>query len=239
MKTSALMLASVVALATPIPSPGFTNLNFEAAVVQLNDPAFGWLDWNLAVPGWSHSAGDSTEIVYYGSPHLGMSQWFLLLDTNSFPFGRNSTPLAGDYSLAFVSGFASAAWATNWTSAFISQSGNIPADARSLQLLATGPFDVFVGGTLIPMHSLGGNSYGGDITSFAGTFAELTIRNASPPPCPCAIWMPTVVDDISFSPITIPEPTVLAMLAAGFGGMLARRRRAGPDRKLAASTTSN
>ncbi len=221
MKTFTLILSLAVTLATPVRNLAFTNLDFESAVVQLNDPNFGWLDWSLAAPGWSHSSGASTDIIYYGLPHLGATQIYLLLDPNTQPYGTLA-PLAGEYSLAFASGFATGPGESDWIQAFISQTGEIPAAMRSLHLLATGPFSVFVGGVSIPMFSLGGDSFGGDISSFAGTTAAIPIMNTAPYG---SVHTHTVVDNLLFSPLPIPEPSSLALGAGALAAALADGRR--------------
>ena len=97
----------------------------------------------------------------------------------------------------------------------------MPADARSLQMLAQGPFDVFLDGTEIAMTNLGGNLYGGDITVFAGTRSELRIVNTTREDGGGF----TVVDDIVFSPVPVPEPSVPMSLLLGLGWWGLRRRR--------------
>jgi hypothetical protein len=191
------------------------NLNFERAVVsQAVPPYVYFLDWNVAAPGWSHSTGGDTHIVYYGNEHLGTSQYYLLMSSTS-PYYAPNTQLAGNYSLAFASGYASGGWSSGgWINAFISQTLPIASSARSIQMLATGPFKVFVGGVEIPMISLGGNSYAGNIAGFAGMSAELKIMNTSPEGL-ANIHKPTVVDNIVFSPTIVPEPSSVALVLLG------------------------
>lgn len=229
MKALPLLLATALTSVASGFGAGFTNLDFERAIIQLNDPDFGGLDWALAVPGWNHSSGAATEVVYYGLPHLGTTQIYMLMDSNTYPAG-SFTPYEGDYSLRFASGYATMfPTPADWTQAFISQTGDIPDATHSLQLTATGPFAVFLNNTLIPMLPLGNHRYGADITAFAGTVAELTIMNTTPV---WAAWAPewegretsTIVDNIFFSPITIPEPSVLALVGIGLG-VLRRPRR--------------
>ena len=215
-----LLLAVTLADATPSFSAGFTNLNFERAIIQLNDPDFGWLDWALAVPDWNHSTGIATEVVYYGLPHLGTTQIYMLMDTNTYPAG-SFTPYEGDYSLRFASGYATIfPVATDWTQAFISQTAEIPDGTHSLQLTATGPVAVFLNAEPIALFPLGHNRFGADISSFAGTAAELTIINTTPAWAAVSPdWQGretfTTVDDIIFSPITVPEPSGLIWIGLG------------------------
>lgn len=220
MKTFPILLAVTLIATTPTFSGNFTNLDFESAAVQITDPNFGWLDWNLAVPGWNHGSGSGSEIVYYGQPHLGMSPWYLLIDTNEFNYALYS-PLAGNYSLAFRSGIGSSHPKELSYSAFISQTGDILPGTRSIHLLATGPFSVSLDGVYIPMLALGRNNYAGDVTDFAATTATLTIRNEGPPN-PFELPTPVLVDEIVFSPRPIPEPSSLAIFAAALGSLALR-----------------
>ncbi len=213
------LLAALALLSTAprAPAQAFVNLDFEAAIIETNGqsgPAM-WLDWNLAAPGWSHSAGDSTSIVYYLSEHLGMSQYFLLMDSVS-PFYAPGTQLAGDYSLAFASGrLTDTDPASPWVNAFISQTGTVPAGAQTVRMLATGPFRVFLDDVEVGMTSLGGNAYEGNIAPFAGMQAELRIVNTATMP-----HTPTMVDNIAF----IPEPSSAVLIVAGTAWFWLRKR---------------
>jgi len=204
------MFTLLIGVSLSVSGQGLVNAEFEEAIVVPNDPTYGFLDWNLAVPGWNHSEGGDTSIVYWGSEHLGISQYYLLMDATS-PFYAPGTQLAGDYSLAFASGhFTTADINSPWVNAYISQNANIPSGAHSIQMLATGPFQVFVGGVAVPMYALGGNSYGGDISGFAGSLAEVKIMNTG-----TTVHTPTVVDNILFSPAVVPEPSSIVLVIAG------------------------
>jgi hypothetical protein len=152
----------------------------------------------------------------------------MLMDTNTYPEGT-FTPYEGNYSLLFASGYATTFPApADWTHAFLSQTGDIPSGTHSLQLTATGPFEVFLNAVPISMLSLGNNRYGADVSALAGASAELTIVNTTPF---WAAWSSdwfgrqtsTIVDDIIFSPLPIPEPSVLALVGVGLGVLLRKR----------------
>lgn len=200
---------------------GFINLNFESGLS-------GTSSSDYAIPGWTTSFSPST---YYGSPHLGFTPYFLLVSSNS-PTYNPGTQLAGRYSLAMKSGRASSFDPPNspWVDAYISQTGDIPSSALSIRLLAApGPSNgslpppvlrVFVGGVQIPMFSLGGNSYGGNIASFAGSTSELRIVNGNP----VNNFGELMVDNIVFSPTAIPEPSSASLLVLGAIAILAGKR---------------
>lgn len=220
LKTSSILCGILAGVTLCASGQGLVNFNFEQATVVPTVPTYGFLDWNLAVPGWSHSTGGDTSIVYWGSEHLGISQYYLLMDSTS-PFYAPGTQLAGNYSLAFASGHLSAAdFNSPWVNAYVSQTRSVPFGTQSLRLLATGPFQVFVGGVSIPMYSLGGNSYGGDISAFAGLLSEVKIMNTA-----TTIHTPTVVDNVLFSSIGIPEPSSFALSISGVVLLMFRRHK--------------
>jgi hypothetical protein len=78
-----------------------------------------------------------------------------------------------------------------------------------------------VGGVSIPMHSLGGNAYAGDISAFAGTTTEFRIVNTSP----VGDQSPVVADNIRFSPVPVPEPSSLIVIGIGIVLFVSRRIR--------------
>jgi hypothetical protein len=190
----------------------FANLDFESAQPPAHDPeSIQLLDWSIAAPGWGHSNGDDTSAVYYGVPHVGVSQWFLLTDISPFV-------LAGHYSLSFKSGYASSMGEGGWINAYIAQTGIIPQDAENIQLLATGPVNVTIGGNSIALTALGNNMYVGNISAYAGLNEELRIINAS------AIGDSTsiTIDNIQFSPV--PLPAGLGLFSSSLAGLLIFRK---------------
>jgi hypothetical protein len=197
-------LALAVLMAVRLGAQTFINLGFEQAIIQPRDPTFGFLEWSLAAPGWSHSTGLDTETVYYGATHLGSSQYFLLVDR----FSRLHSPLELSHSLAFASGFESGDPAGPWVNAYISQTGLIPVFAQSLRFQATGNFGVGVNNSALTLYPLGGNSYAVDISAYAGTVAELKVLNTSGP----LDFTPALVDAFAFSSTPVPEPKGLGVL---------------------------
>lgn len=211
----------------------FTNLDFESGRIQSNNQDFGFLDWEIAVPGWSHSNGDDTSSVFYGTVHVGGTQWFHLNDTNLIDenvFNQVPSIHQGNFSLSFFSGSESGLDPDSpWVNAYISQTGTIPENAKYIQLLAEAPFqldepsevplEVSVGDEIISMISLGQGLYRGDISGFSGLTAELKITNSS-----LREQYPIAIDNISFAPVPLPASAVF-LISGLFGLPLIKKRK--------------
>jgi hypothetical protein len=212
----------LAALATaPVQAQSFTNLNFESATVVSNNPTFGFLDWALAVPGWSPNGGAATNALYYGLTHLAVTPWYLLVGATSRP----EDLLQGNYAMSFASGYANPIGTGALISSYISQIGQVPANTQSIRFQAKGPVAVSLGGVNIPLASLGGNEFGANISSFAGNITELKLLNAS-----TTFQDPVVFDNIRFSNVAVvPEPAAAWLMGAGLLALMLRGRR-GADR---------
>ena len=101
--------------------------------------------------------------------------------------------------------------------ASISQTGLVPGGTASIQARFHGdpPF-VSLNGTEITMYPLATfpsyTVYGGDVSAFAGQVANLTFTAF---PTPSDPFRGFVVDAIAFSPMPVPEPSVIALAAIG------------------------
>jgi hypothetical protein len=110
------------------------------------------------------------------------------------------------------------------------QSSLVPVDSRSLLFkayTAGTDFSVSLGGVAVPILTLGTfpnyTLYGGDISAFAGSIAELRFT-AYPNNYPHSTIF--ALDDIQFSPEAIPEPGVFGLVGLGvlfFGWRVARK----------------
>lgn len=191
----------------------FTNLDFEGAH-PIEDPGqIQFLDWSISAPGWSHSSGPDTEHVFYGAPHVGNTQWYLLASATS-GFGA----LAGNYSMSFSSGWGNMQGTVDWTQAYLAQTDLVPADAHYIELLATGsPFEVSIGGNAIGLTWLGGNLYRGDISAYAGLTRELRITNLAD-----MQGIALTIDNVAFA---VPLPAGFGLYSASIAALALLQRR--------------
>lgn len=209
-------------LSWPVVSFGqsFWNLNFEAANVQGYHPGDS-IPASLALPGWTVTS--SNTWIAYDALSLG-GPVVSICDTNVYsgfqPLqGRFSAYLFGGYVPGYPGGGAT-----------ISQTGLVPANALSLDLwVGTGytPFNVTLGGSsidMLPWYQSGNYTvFHGDISAVAGEVATLSITSLLPYGTPPGRLL---LDNISFSPIAIPEPASLALL--GLTCWLVQRRHSKP-----------
>jgi len=189
---------------------GFVNLNFEdAQIIPIaGSPIYPYaIATTNALLGWTVYTGASqpAQVITYNAPALG-STWVNLWATNG-------QQIDGNFSVLLQGGITA-------SSASISQTGLIPVSTKSLLFEAqsgpgvvAGSLVVSLGGQIISFSAIstGPNYilYGGDISTFAGLTEQLTFS---------ALegggnnWN---IDDIQFSPSSVPEPTTLGLIALG------------------------
>jgi PEP-CTERM motif len=189
----------------------FVNLNFESANIS-GFTLYGDVPIDTAMPGWSGhysttTATNQTTQVWYDGISLG-GYAISLVDSN---IGFGFLPVQGRYGVYLFGG--------GNVSSTISQTGLVPGGTKSLivDIQASIPsFIVSLGGQAIDMVPLQTFStytlYGGDISSFAGQVAILSF--IQPPPAsnpPSAV----LLDNMVFSPTSVPEPGSLSLFSIG------------------------
>jgi hypothetical protein len=190
----------------------FQNLDFEAAEVnnlQSNQSEF--VSITNGLPGWSAYIGTNqlTQIghnfITLGSPNVGIG---------GPAYGNGILQLEGTYAAMLQAGAFSDGV---FRPASIAQTGLIPASAKSLRFEAaggTGDLSVMVGGTSVPVVSLGSSLFGCDVSSSANSVEELRFT-ASNDHTSYLIFL----DAITFSTEAIPEPSSLHLLLMGTLGL--------------------
>jgi hypothetical protein len=208
----------------------FQNLNFEqASIVPISGQPFAVTVAN-ALPGWTVDYGSVQQTqISYNDPLLGGETWVTLY-ANGYPGGPVPV-IDGNFSLLLQGGEVNGLPA----SASISQTGQIPSGTQTLLFEEAGsptfppePAEVFIGDHQLSLSSLGsgtGNGvsytiFGGNISAWAGQAEQLTFSS------PAGNYL---IDDISFSTQSVPEPNPLALTGAG-ALLFALYRRFAPKR---------
>jgi hypothetical protein len=192
----------------------FQNLDFESAViVPVPGDVYGRVQFAAAYPGWTGFSGTNPQtLALYNK---------MFLDSTGLGLQGPGSGLTidGNYTAMIQSGFALFGY-PNQEDGSLSQTGAVPADARSIQFEARtgGSFQVTLGGQALALTPLLATStytlYGADVTSFSGSLAELRFTASRCPP-PRLPMNTLFLDDIVFSAEVIPEPDTLALLALG------------------------
>jgi hypothetical protein len=203
---------------------GFINLGFEAATI-VRDPSGLYpagVYASSAIPGWTPTSILGSKDILYNDVFLGATGVSIFDRSGSFPV------INGAFSIQLYGGTGVT------TGASISQTSLVPVDAVSILFKAqygnggnpVGALLVSLGGQNIPFSAIstGPNYslYGGDVSAFAGQLEQLMF---TAPPGVNNYWE---LDDIQFSPQSIPEPSVLGLSALGaflLGWRLLGRRR--------------
>jgi hypothetical protein len=208
----------ILAGALACPGQSFQNMDFERPGNPKLAPDGIWITWALAVPGWQHAKGGDSTFVYHNTPPMGaLGQYYFLIDESAM----NWSPLAGNCSLALVSGYYNRRDTSSpWVPAYIEQTAEIPSDAKFFQLLAKGDFSLSLDSKPLTMSNLGGNNWIADVSQYAGTTATLRVTSLA-----AELGAPVVVDNLHFTQQPIPEPSSLSLLGLGFAGFLWARRR--------------
>jgi hypothetical protein len=205
-------LALLLSVAGALGQGNFVNLGFESARIILDptSPYYpGAVQASNAIPGWTLLGGVANPDVLYNDVSLGAPAVSIhdTGDSEGFP------PIQGNYSV-YIQGLDSTTG--------IAQTGQIPANARSLTFLSYFTrVDVTFNGQAIPYGIIGTGPnytiYGGDISAFAGQTGQLRFSGNG-----------GMLDNIQFSNLPIPEPGVFGLAALGallLGWRLLLRRR--------------
>jgi hypothetical protein len=198
----------------------FQNLNFESPSVPLvpagSPPT---VPFTSAFPGWVGYVGtnEATRARIYG---INLDNATVALITNDVYSAATAPLIEGNYTAVLQAGRdPNDIPSGSLVPVALSQSGIVPDGSMSLLFLgytAGTPFSVSLGGVNIPIYDLetfpSYHLYGGDISAFAGSMAELRfIAYADNYPHSTVF----ALDSIHFSDQPIPEPSVHSLFALG------------------------
>ncbi len=209
---------ALVSLLQTASGQNFTDLDFESATIV---PVAGTGIPNLvyassAVPGWTIQSVYGPNYMFYDALSLGAPSVSLCGPTNN-PGYFSPLALDGHYSIDLYGGVPGSG---DTSGGSISQTGLVPASARSLEFLAAGtfangPLHLSLGGQNIPFYALytgpGYTCYGADVSAFAGHVEELAFT----PPFNSGVNNYWELDDIGFSTAIIPEPGISSLFLLG------------------------
>jgi hypothetical protein len=214
----------------------FHNLNFEQATVTASgpEPYPNFVPIGSALPGWTAYLGtQQITQVGYNSPTLSVATVCLIgttwntSDVQDYGFGI----IDGNYSVDLETGITPLNPTTSYINASIEQNGTVPSTTASLQFkeagFGPGPVSVsFDGNALVPVALSSGVSadglpytlFGVNISAWAGHAGELEFSTSS-----TVDYAYAELDDITFSPMAVPEPSMVALSA--IGGLLFGARK--------------
>jgi hypothetical protein len=212
MKKVAAIVTVAVSLIISVSGQGFLNLNFESAYDLPGNPGEDGVLVSVtnALPNWTAGDGALSEVNYASNYVAGSEAPIGLVGGSLVPSGNYSAEL--------------------YNSGSISQIGLVPDNAESLQFEANGlplssasGFSVSLGGQTLSYSLLseGTNDYlfGANIPadldgqSEALTFGCFGLGSGG-----------VVLDNIQFSPASVPEPTECALIGLGVLFFSLRRR---------------
>jgi hypothetical protein len=215
-------LVLLLVAADALAQGNFQNLNFESASIPSGTQPPMEVPIGSALPGWSASISWSNNGTYNGT--FPQSQVLYDITTVGSPgIGIMSTdvgyahwlPLQGSYSLWLAGGVSGIGGRGSST---INQTGLVPRGTLSvlMDVRTDYGFTVSLGGQdihMVPLQTYPSYTLdGGDVSAFAGQTAKLSI---TAPYSPVSNPSDVLLDDITFSPNPIPEPSVFGLFASG------------------------
>ena len=210
MQTRNLLLCLGIALAPHVTyaQGTFQNLDFEQAQIIINgSPAL--IATSNAFPGWT--------VLANGVPLDEVQRDGVFWNGVGIGDAGNGYALQGNYSVLL------AGWGLHPLPLAIAQSGFVPAGSESVTFLATGRLQVSFAGNPIMLHLVGETPYydlyGADISAYAGQYCQLLFQTD-----PSGNRGINILDDIVFSPQSIPEPSRFGLLSMGVLVWMGRSR---------------
>jgi len=201
----------------------FEDLNFESAtLVATNSSPLGAVEFAPAFPGWDGTVGGVQATYALLNTVFVDSAGISIINSNYTGFGIGGGVLQGHYTAILQSGVGGSGGSTP-SAVSLSQTGLVPAGTQSLQFDAytvfdsSGSFNVTLGGVTLALVVLANYAnytvYGANIASFADETEPLVFTVPAETPHVNDEYL--YLDSIEFSSSPIPEPSALALVAAG------------------------
>lgn len=210
---------------------GFQDLDFESAtLVPVPGNPYGSIQFAPAFPGWTQTivGGLLGTNALYNNLFLDSAGIGIFDQNSSF---LSSDVIEGNYTAILESGLGYTETGVLPTDVILSQTGLVPFWANSLQFKAnkgfdsSGAFAVMLGGQTLSLTVLGTGPnytlYGAGVGQWANQTTQLsfTVFGENPHVNDEILFL----DDIQFSPSSVPEPNIFGLLA--LGGLLFGSRR--------------
>jgi len=178
----------------------FKNLGFEEATfVSVGQFT---VRSDLAMPGWTLFVNNSSQTTMYFDAFTLDSAAVSIHDSSSL----FATPIQGQYSIVLQGGNVGGP-------AAIAQVGTIAANAQTLAFKSslTAELDVYFDGQHLSLFNASThpnyNIWAADISSFAGETGELRFSTSQ--------FKTSLIDDITFSTLAVPEPSIFSIFVTG------------------------
>ena len=216
-------VAGLVAVLQNVSGQSFVNLDFEHPTIVTSSPSgYGFNSGLARIAGWTtygsivlfENGGDPT-LVWLNSEALDSAA----VDLESTNYFRPA--IQGRYSVYLQGGTLAYQYAYHTTNgASIGQTGQIPLNAQSLTYWG-GALQVSFDGQPLPFNAISNalnyTIWGVDISAFAGQTGQLLFS------APGLTW--SMLDNIQFSSIPIPEPNTLSLISICVLFLCWRRKR--------------
>jgi hypothetical protein len=204
-----------IALLQNVSGQSFVNLDFEHPTIITSSPsAYGFNSGTARIPGWTtygnyftktyESGGDPT-IVLFNSEALDSAS----VDLEGTNYFRPA--IQGQYSVYLQGGTLAYQQVNNTTNgASIGQTGQIPLTAQSITYCGNALQVTFNGQPLSFMdisNTLNYAIWGADISAYAGLTGQLLFTTPG--------LNYGMLDNIQFSSVAIPEPSIFGLLVLG------------------------
>lgn len=216
---SIIFTAAVLSLVESCFAQGFTNLDFEHAKIAAGPGGFGILTSN-AIPGWTAYIGGTPQSVIFNDGVTLGGAMVSLQDTNAVFVGP---AIQGNFSVLLSGGGSTYNPPSDQFSASIGQTGTIPTTAKTLTFWGNvGGMQLTFNGQPISFidisNTLNYAIWVADISAYAGQAGQLLFTTP--------VNTGALLDNIQFSSIPVPEPSMFALTSLGalFLGFCRRRR---------------